>query len=161
MFDYEADSEREVTESDEGEGINGHEGEGINGHEGWKGLESDDGDSNEGEDGLESDDEVGDLLREKFNVAVDIKRYCARHIYANFRLTYQGDNYKKLFWKESRSCNVFEFKATLNAIGEIEPRAKKTNSIVGASASQPPTQNSSRKKSKAKIKNSTTGATTS
>ncbi|KAK2634223.1 hypothetical protein Ddye_029015 [Dipteronia dyeriana] len=43
---------------------------------------------------------------------------------ANKRLSYPGDNYKKLFWKANKSCNVFEFKDALNEIGEIEPRAK-------------------------------------
>ncbi|KAK2664524.1 hypothetical protein Ddye_003098 [Dipteronia dyeriana] len=53
-----------------------------------------------------------------------IRRYCARHIYVNFRLSYPGDKYSKLFRKANRICNVFEFKAVLNAIGEIEPRTK-------------------------------------
>ncbi|KAK1583731.1 hypothetical protein Q3G72_026413 [Acer saccharum] len=52
------------------------------------------------------------------------KRYCARHIYANFRGSYCGDSFKKLFWKASRSSNVFDFKAALNDIGEIQPGAK-------------------------------------
>ncbi|KAK3188304.1 hypothetical protein Dsin_027865 [Dipteronia sinensis] len=52
------------------------------------------------------------------------RRYCARHIYANFRITYQGHSYKKLFWKASRSYNVFEFKDALKAIGDINPGAK-------------------------------------
>ena len=51
-------------------------------------------------------------------------RYCARHIYANFRGNYCGDSFKKLFWKASRSTNVFDFKAALNDIGQIELGAK-------------------------------------
>ncbi|TXG47739.1 hypothetical protein EZV62_027033 [Acer yangbiense] len=51
------------------------------------------------------------------------KRYCARHIYANFRGSYCGDSFKKLFWKASRSSNVFDFKAALNDIGEIQSGA--------------------------------------
>ncbi|KAK1563292.1 hypothetical protein Q3G72_025538 [Acer saccharum] len=114
---------------------------------------------------------LADLLLEKFNVSVELKRlygvkhrvlrqirsehehsfkylrqyaytlnqtnpgvaihmrvqkpvYCARHIYANFRGSYCGDSFKKLFWKASRSTNVFDFKAALNDIGEIHPGAK-------------------------------------
>ncbi|KAK1576311.1 hypothetical protein Q3G72_012828 [Acer saccharum] len=106
---------------------------------------------------------LADLLLEKFNVSVDLKRlygvkhrvlrqirsehehsfkqkgltkalskhfptaskrYCARHIYANFRGSYCGDSFKKLFWKASRSSNVFDFKAALNDIGQIQPGAK-------------------------------------
>ncbi|TXG50991.1 hypothetical protein EZV62_023515 [Acer yangbiense] len=52
------------------------------------------------------------------------KRCCARHIYANFRITYKGDHFKKLFWRASRSSNVFDFKETLDEIGAINPDAK-------------------------------------
>ncbi|TXG60509.1 hypothetical protein EZV62_015082 [Acer yangbiense] len=51
------------------------------------------------------------------------KRYCARHIYANFRSSYPGDNYKKMFWKASRSSNLFHFKATLDSIREVDTKA--------------------------------------
>ncbi|TXG48683.1 hypothetical protein EZV62_024558 [Acer yangbiense] len=44
------------------------------------------------------------------------KRFCVRHIYANFRGSYCGDSFKKLFWKASRSINVYVFKAALNDI---------------------------------------------
>ncbi|KAK2639342.1 hypothetical protein Ddye_027137 [Dipteronia dyeriana] len=52
------------------------------------------------------------------------RMYCARHIYANFRLTYKGDHSKKLFWIASRSSNVFDFKETIDEIGAINPAAK-------------------------------------
>ncbi|KAK1563247.1 hypothetical protein Q3G72_024729 [Acer saccharum] len=58
------------------------------------------------------------------------KRYCARHIYANFRGSYCGDNFKKLFWKASRSSNVYDFKAALNDIGQIQPSAKECEAEV-------------------------------
>ncbi|KAK2652528.1 hypothetical protein Ddye_012384 [Dipteronia dyeriana] len=51
-------------------------------------------------------------------------QYCARHIFANFRLTYKGEYYKKLFWRASRSCNVFDFKEAIKEIGVINPTAK-------------------------------------
>ncbi|TXG60499.1 hypothetical protein EZV62_015072 [Acer yangbiense] len=51
-------------------------------------------------------------------VALDANsRYSARHIYANFRLTYKVDYLKKLFWRASRSSNVFDFKETMDEIG--------------------------------------------
>ncbi|KAK2662829.1 hypothetical protein Ddye_001403 [Dipteronia dyeriana] len=53
-----------------------------------------------------------------------IKRYCVRHIFANFRLTYKGEHYKKLFWRATRSCNVFDFNEAMNEIGAIDPAAK-------------------------------------
>ncbi|KAK3226763.1 hypothetical protein Dsin_006625 [Dipteronia sinensis] len=52
------------------------------------------------------------------------RRYCARHIFANFRLTYKGEHYKKLFWRATRSCNVFDFNEAMNEIGAIDPAAK-------------------------------------
>ena len=51
-------------------------------------------------------------------------RFCARHIYANFRSSYPGDNYKKMFWKASRSSNLFHFNAALDSIGEVDIKAK-------------------------------------
>ncbi|KAK1568711.1 hypothetical protein Q3G72_027798 [Acer saccharum] len=53
------------------------------------------------------------------------RRYCARHIYTNFKLTYKGDHYKKLFWRAVRSSNVYDFKAAMEEIGIINPAAKK------------------------------------
>ncbi|KAK2637548.1 hypothetical protein Ddye_032340 [Dipteronia dyeriana] len=51
-------------------------------------------------------------------------RFCARHIYANFRSSYPGHNYKKMFWKASRSSNLFHFIAALDSIGEVDLKAK-------------------------------------
>ncbi|KAK1553838.1 hypothetical protein Q3G72_004277 [Acer saccharum] len=53
------------------------------------------------------------------------RRYCARHIYANFKLTYKGDHYKKLFWRATRSFNIYDFKSSMEDIGIINPVAKK------------------------------------
>ncbi|KAK2651705.1 hypothetical protein Ddye_011561 [Dipteronia dyeriana] len=52
------------------------------------------------------------------------KRFCARHIYANFRGSYCGASFKKLFWRASRSTNIYEFNAALKDIGEIKVGAK-------------------------------------
>ncbi|KAK2645489.1 hypothetical protein Ddye_020684 [Dipteronia dyeriana] len=51
-------------------------------------------------------------------------RFCARHIYANFRSSFPGHNYKKMFWKASRSSNLFHFNAALDSIEEVDPNAK-------------------------------------
>ena len=51
-------------------------------------------------------------------------RFYARHIYANFRASYPGDNYKKMFWMASRSANLFHFNAALDSIGEVDIKAK-------------------------------------
>ncbi|KAK2645099.1 hypothetical protein Ddye_020294 [Dipteronia dyeriana] len=53
----------------------------------------------------------------------EIKFY-ARYIYANFRTSYCGDGFKKLFWKGSRSTNVYDFKDALKDIDEIKPGDK-------------------------------------
>ncbi|KAK1558267.1 hypothetical protein Q3G72_000515 [Acer saccharum] len=53
------------------------------------------------------------------------RRYYARYIYANFKLTYKGDHYKKLFWRAARSSNVYDFKSAMEEIGIINPAAKK------------------------------------
>ncbi|KAK2644584.1 hypothetical protein Ddye_019779 [Dipteronia dyeriana] len=83
---------------------------------------------------------LADLLFDKFNVSVDLKRlynkglikalakhfltaskrFCARHIYANFRGSYCGASFKKLFWRASRSTNIYEFNVALKDIGEIK-----------------------------------------
>ncbi|KAK1586816.1 hypothetical protein Q3G72_006408 [Acer saccharum] len=111
---------------------------------------------------------IGDLLRENYNVSVDIhklyrakhralkelakehancfgnfkrqkgviaalqihfpfahRRYCVRHIYANFKLIYKGDHYKKLFWRATRSSNIYDFNSSMEEIGVINPAAKK------------------------------------
>ncbi|KAK2640503.1 hypothetical protein Ddye_028298 [Dipteronia dyeriana] len=51
-------------------------------------------------------------------------RFYARHIYANFKSSYPGHNYKKIFWKASRSSNLFHFNIALDSIGEVDPKAK-------------------------------------
>ncbi|KAK2662276.1 hypothetical protein Ddye_000850 [Dipteronia dyeriana] len=52
------------------------------------------------------------------------RRYYARHIYADFKFTYKGDHYKKLFWRAARSSNIFDFKACMEEIALINPAAK-------------------------------------
>ncbi|TXG72109.1 hypothetical protein EZV62_000688 [Acer yangbiense] len=52
------------------------------------------------------------------------RRYCTRHIFANFRLLYKGEHYKKLFWRATRSCTEFDFNEAMNEIGAIDPVAK-------------------------------------
>ncbi|KAK2647957.1 hypothetical protein Ddye_015446 [Dipteronia dyeriana] len=52
------------------------------------------------------------------------KRFCARHIYANFRGSYCGASFKKLFWRASRSTNIYDFNVALKDIDEIKVGAK-------------------------------------
>ncbi|KAK2644580.1 hypothetical protein Ddye_019775 [Dipteronia dyeriana] len=48
------------------------------------------------------------------------KRFCARHIYANFIGSYSGDSFKKLFWRAYRSTNIYEFNVEMKNISEIK-----------------------------------------
>ncbi|TXG48130.1 hypothetical protein EZV62_027424 [Acer yangbiense] len=59
-------------------------------------------------------------------------RYCVRHIYANFRSSYPGDNYKNMFWKASKSSNPFHFNAALDFIGEYIRCDHMTNNMTEA-----------------------------
>ncbi|KAL5783694.1 hypothetical protein ACOSP7_008723 [Xanthoceras sorbifolium] len=51
-------------------------------------------------------------------------RFCARHIYANFRLKYSGQKLKSLFWKASRSCTVYDFNRIMDAIKSTNKDAR-------------------------------------
>ncbi|KAK2637942.1 hypothetical protein Ddye_025737 [Dipteronia dyeriana] len=67
------------------------------------------------------------LIASKFEklVIILVSMYCAKHIYANFKLTYKGHQYKKLFWRAARSSNIYDFKTCMEEIGIINPAAKK------------------------------------
>ncbi|KAK2661843.1 hypothetical protein Ddye_000417 [Dipteronia dyeriana] len=43
---------------------------------------------------------------------------------ASTRSSYPCHNCKKMFWKASRSSNLFHFNAALDSIGEVDPKAK-------------------------------------
>ncbi|TXG73517.1 hypothetical protein EZV62_002096 [Acer yangbiense] len=40
-------------------------------------------------------------------------RFCARHIYANFKTSYGGQKLRRLFWRASKTADRFEFKKLL------------------------------------------------
>ncbi|KAI3509487.1 hypothetical protein L1887_24793 [Cichorium endivia] len=50
-------------------------------------------------------------------------RQCARHIYANFRKTYTGLEFKRLFWAAAMSCVEGDFNRHMNEIKKISPTA--------------------------------------
>ena len=53
-----------------------------------------------------------------------IIRYCARHIYANFRKTYSTKKLKDLFWEASRAYDRHVFKRVMADIGVVSVGAK-------------------------------------
>ncbi|TXG72825.1 hypothetical protein EZV62_001404 [Acer yangbiense] len=50
--------------------------------------------------------------------------YCARHIYANFRIPYPRQKLKQLFWKASKSYDGHEFKKAIREIGVLSMKAQ-------------------------------------
>ncbi|KAL5803156.1 hypothetical protein ACOSQ4_031461 [Xanthoceras sorbifolium] len=65
---------------------------------------------------------VLNVLEVQFSFATT--RFCVRHIYANFRLKHSGQKLKNLFWKCSRSSNLFEFNDAMAEIGMVDIDAK-------------------------------------
>ncbi|TXG57885.1 hypothetical protein EZV62_015714 [Acer yangbiense] len=63
-----------------------------------------------------SDRQKGVIAALEINFPFVHRRYCARHIYANFKLTYKGDHYKKLFWRAARSSNIYDFQSSMEEI---------------------------------------------
>ncbi|KAK3185131.1 hypothetical protein Dsin_032417 [Dipteronia sinensis] len=53
------------------------------------------------------------------------RRYCARHIYANFKLSYKGGHYKKLLWRAARSSNIYVSNVAMEEICVIKIATKK------------------------------------
>lgn len=50
-------------------------------------------------------------------------RQCARHIYANFKKRFKGEQYRKLFWAAAASTTQPKFEAEMNSIKKIDPLA--------------------------------------
>ncbi|KAH9802199.1 SWIM-type domain-containing protein [Citrus sinensis] len=50
-----------------------------------------------------------------------LKRYCCRHIYANFKEKFPGVLLKKPFWQACRSANVSDFRRHMAELNEISP----------------------------------------
>ncbi|KAK1570406.1 hypothetical protein Q3G72_001413 [Acer saccharum] len=67
---------------------------------------------------------ICDLLKENYRVSVDVQRlYMAKKI-ALMGFSYKGEHYKKLFWRATRSCNMFDFNEAMDEIRAIDPTAK-------------------------------------
>lgn len=43
-------------------------------------------------------------------------RFCARHIWANFKLQFSGTQFKDLFWKAARVTTLFDFEVAMESI---------------------------------------------
>ncbi|KAL5843669.1 hypothetical protein ACOSQ4_009627 [Xanthoceras sorbifolium] len=59
-----------------------------------------------------------------YSIEINCCRFYARHIYANFRLKYSGQKLKNLFWKASRSSDVYNFRVAMTEIGNINKEAR-------------------------------------
>ncbi|XP_021725632.1 uncharacterized protein LOC110692858 [Chenopodium quinoa] len=59
-----------------------------------------------------------DGLLEAFEQLVPMaeKRYCVRHIWANFKLQYTGSTFKDLFWNAARATTLFDFEVAMESI---------------------------------------------
>ncbi|XP_021724922.1 uncharacterized protein LOC110692234 [Chenopodium quinoa] len=51
------------------------------------------------------------------------KRFCVRHIWANFKLKFPGSTYKELFWAAARTTTEFNFKFAMDSIKELSQEA--------------------------------------
>lgn len=52
-----------------------------------------------------------------------MQRSCARHIYANWHKTHQGDEFKMLFWNAAKAYNDTDFKISLDELKNASPKA--------------------------------------
>ena len=50
-------------------------------------------------------------------------RHCARHIYANWHKTFNGDELKMLFWKAAKAWNVADYEQALEEMSQIDEAA--------------------------------------
>ncbi|KAL5779258.1 hypothetical protein ACOSQ2_009995 [Xanthoceras sorbifolium] len=71
-----------------------------------------------------SDRQKGVLSALEMQFPFATTRFCARHIYANFRLKHSGQKLKTLFWMCSRSSNLFEFNDAMAEIGRVNIDAR-------------------------------------
>lgn len=53
----------------------------------------------------------------------DKNRFCARHIYANFKVKFLGVQIKNLFWVANRATNLLKFNTNIEAIKDINVAA--------------------------------------
>ncbi|CAI9288416.1 unnamed protein product [Lactuca saligna] len=72
---------------------------------------------------LISDQHKGLVEAVKERVPAAEHRQCARHIYANFKKRFKGEQYRKLFWAAAASTTQPKFEAEMNYIKTIDPLA--------------------------------------
>nr|KAJ0191613.1 hypothetical protein LSAT_V11C800397910 [Lactuca sativa] len=72
---------------------------------------------------LISDQHKGLIETVKERVPTAEHRQCARHIYANFKKRFKGEQYRKLFWAAVASTTQPKFEAEMNSIKKIDPLA--------------------------------------
>ncbi|XP_023738373.1 uncharacterized protein LOC111886376 [Lactuca sativa] len=72
---------------------------------------------------LISDQHKGLIEAFKERVPAAEHRQCARHIYANFKKRFKGEQYRKLFWVAATSTTQPKFEAEMNSIQKIDPLA--------------------------------------
>ncbi|CAI9288651.1 unnamed protein product [Lactuca saligna] len=72
---------------------------------------------------LISDQHKGLIEAVKERVPTAEHRQCARHIYANFKKSFKGEQYRKLFWAAAASTTQPKFEAEMNSIKKIDPLA--------------------------------------
>ncbi|CAI9287507.1 unnamed protein product [Lactuca saligna] len=72
---------------------------------------------------LISDQHKGLIEAVKERVPAAEHRQCARHIYANFKKSFKGEQYRKLFWAAAASTTQPKFEAEMNSIKKIDPLA--------------------------------------
>ncbi|XP_023753694.1 uncharacterized protein LOC111902053 [Lactuca sativa] len=70
---------------------------------------------------LISDQHKGLVDAVKERVPVAEHRQCVRHIYANFKKRFKGEQYMKLFWAAAASTTQPKFEAEMNFIKKIDP----------------------------------------
>ncbi|XP_021729747.1 uncharacterized protein LOC110696701 [Chenopodium quinoa] len=51
------------------------------------------------------------------------KRYCVRHIWANFKLQFSGATFKELFWSAARAKTLFDFEVAMESIKFLSEEA--------------------------------------
>ncbi|XP_076941190.1 uncharacterized protein LOC143610664 [Bidens hawaiensis] len=50
-------------------------------------------------------------------------RNCARHIYANWKKEYKGEDYKEVYWRACRAYNEADYNVAMNDMLELSPDA--------------------------------------
>ncbi|XP_021759926.1 uncharacterized protein LOC110724776 [Chenopodium quinoa] len=86
-------------------------------------LQKDVGDCNEGLGFTLSDRQKGLLEALDELVPNAEKRFCVRHIWANFKLQFTGSTFKELFWNAARATTLFDFEVAMESIKFLSEEA--------------------------------------